>query len=64
MKINNRLLRLEQIILPKKKFIGIFVEMVNGEIHIDEEKSEPDALRQLYHDLKLAYGKKAPEERS
>jgi len=64
MQIKNRIQKLEQSFYRDKQSPGIVVEMIDGEISINEEKSDPEALCQLYHDLKLVYGNKTEERKS
>jgi hypothetical protein len=64
MLVKNRIQKLEQSFLRSKQSPAIVVEIIDGEISIDEEKSDPEALRQLYHDVELVYGNKAEERRS
>jgi len=64
MKIKNRIQKLEQSIFKNRKYPAICVETIDGELSINEEKSDPDALQKFYRDLDLVYGNKTSEERN
>ncbi len=64
MRIKNRIQKLEQSFFRNKQSPAIVVEIIDGEISINEEKSDPEALRQFYHDVELVYGNKTEERRN
>lgn len=64
MRIKNRIQKLEQSFFRNKQSPAIVVEIIDGEISINEEKSDPEVLRQFYHDVELVYGNKTEERRS
>lgn len=64
MQIKNRIQKLEQNIFQNRKYPAICVEIIDGELSINEEKSDPEALRKFYQDLELVYGNKEPVERN
>lgn len=64
MQIKNRIQKLEQYYFRYEQRLGIVVETIDEELSINKEKSDPEALREFYHNLKLAYGTKEEERRS